>query len=71
MSDIENGVTIIPTGRPCWGCVDLLTEKIPMTGEDFYCTDYSPPILIGRVRKIMDGCIVPREITKGCYCDRR
>ncbi len=71
MSNIEDGVTIIPTGKSCWGCIDLLTERIPLVGEDFYCTDHNPPILIGRIRKVMDGCIVPREITKGCYCDRR
>jgi len=71
MSTLEDGVTIIPTGHPCWGCVGLVIEKIPMVGEDFYCMNQVPSILIGRVRKIMDGCIVPREITKGCYCDRR
>jgi hypothetical protein len=74
MSDIEDGITIIPIGKPCWGCIDLLTEKIPMVGEDFYCAhrDSDLSILIGRIRKIMDGCcIVPREITKGCYCGKR
>jgi len=70
MSDIEEEVMVIPTGKPCWGCVDLLTELIPMTGENFYCTDWEPKILIGKIRKIMDGCIVPREITKGCYCGK-
>jgi len=70
MPTLEDGVTIIPTGRPCWGCIDLLTERIPMVGEDFYCIadwrELCPPVLIGRIRKIMDGCIVPRELKKGC-----
>jgi hypothetical protein len=74
MSDIESGVLIIPTGRPCWGCINLLTERVPMVGEDFYCTGIlsrnRKPVLIGRVRKIMDGCIVPREIEEGCHSGR-
>ena len=68
--DLEDGVLHIHSGRPCWGCEKLLVNRISMTGEDFLCTDWIPNPIVGRIRKIMDGCIVPREITKGCYIER-
>jgi len=66
---LEEGVFVIPTGKPCWGCKRLVVERIPMEGEDFICDGWKPKMIIGRIRKIMDGCIVPREImkTEGCY----
>lgn len=67
---LEEGVFIIPTGKPCWGCEKLVVERIPMAGEDFVCANWSKNP-IGRVRKIMEGCIVPREIVKGCYKEKQ
>jgi len=68
--DLEDGVLHIHSGRPCWGCEKLSVNRIPMMGEDFLCVGREPHVIIGRIRKIMDGCIVPREITKGCYIER-
>jgi len=70
MKDLEDGVFVIHSGRPCWGCKKLLVDRIPMVGEDFVCTNWKPPIVVGRIRKIMEGCIVPREIVKNCYVKR-
>jgi hypothetical protein len=56
---------VVHAGKPCWGCNFLHTEIITMQGEDFICKKNN--LILGRIRKIMDGCIVPREIVKGCW----
>ena len=65
---LEDGVTVVPTGKLCWGCDHLFVERVALVGEDFYCVkNPENRILLGRIRKIMDGSIFPREIEKGCY----
>jgi len=58
-------LTIIPTGTPCWGCVDLEKIEIKFVGEDFKCKRYD--VVLGRIRKLNEGIIVPREVLSGCY----
>lgn len=60
---------IIPTGKPCWGCESLFTEAVALKGEDFICKKNN--LILGRIGKIMEGCIVPRETIKGCHYVRR
>lgn len=62
---LKSGVHVGHYGPPCWGCRDLEVKTIMFVGEDFFCKRFG--FLLGRVGRIMEGCIVPREVIKGCY----
>lgn len=61
---LEDGVNIIHSGVPCWGCIDLEVKPIPFVCENFFCKKNN--LILGRIGRIMEGCIVPREFEKGC-----